>query len=70
VALGRKNWLHIASPQAGPKAIDDRHGQAFIAMEFLDGVTLKHRIGGKSVENDVLLSPALEIADAIRFDLI
>jgi hypothetical protein len=62
--------LHIASPQAGPKAIDDRHGQAFIAMEFLDGVTLKHRIGGKSVENDVLLSPALEIADAIRFDLI
>src|SRR6266481_1728387 len=28
--------------------IDDRHGQAFIAMEYLDGATLKHRIAGPS----------------------
>jgi len=45
--------------------IDDQHGEAFIAMEYLDGVTLKHRIGGKPVEADILLSLAIEIADAL-----
>jgi tetratricopeptide (TPR) repeat protein/predicted Ser/Thr protein kinase len=45
--------------------IDDQHGEAFIAMEFLDGLTLKHRIAGKSVETDVLLDLAIEIADAL-----
>jgi len=30
--------------------IDDQHGQAFIAMEFLDGMTLKHRITGRALE--------------------
>src|SRR4030088_997614 len=30
--------------------IDDQHGQAFIAMEFLDGVALNHRIAGKPIE--------------------
>src|SRR5438128_5844327 len=45
--------------------IDDQHGQAFIAMEFSDGLTLKHRIARKPVEMDILVGLAIEIAHAL-----
>src|SRR5208282_1214559 len=45
--------------------IDDRPGQAFIAMEFLDGVTLRRCIGTHPLEMDVFLPVAIDIADAL-----
>src|SRR5712692_4294440 len=39
--------------------------QTFIVMEYLDGLTLKHRIGGKPMEIDTVLSLGIELADAL-----
>jgi eukaryotic-like serine/threonine-protein kinase len=46
--------------------VGGQQGEAFIAMEFLEGLPLKHRIGGRPLEIDALLSLAIEIADALE----
>src|ERR1700741_2510602 len=46
--------------------IGEQDGHAFIAMEYLDGATLRHHISGKPLPFDELLELAIQIADALR----
>jgi len=45
--------------------IGEQDGQAYIAMEFLEGMTLKHKIAGRPMETSEILSLAIEMADAL-----
>ncbi len=45
--------------------IDEQNGQAFIVMEYLEGMLLKHRIGNRPLETQLILSLAIDISDAL-----
>jgi len=45
--------------------IDEEDGRAFMVMEFLDGMTLKHRIAGRPMDAEDILSHGIEVADAL-----
>src|ERR1700741_1299045 len=46
--------------------IGEEAGRAFIAMEYLDGVTLKHRITSRPMDTEVILSLAIGVADGLN----
>src|SRR5215469_7454581 len=46
--------------------VDEHDGQRFIAMEFLEGQTLKHRIGGRPLETEQVARLGMYIADALE----
>src|SRR5450432_3396503 len=46
--------------------VGEENGKAFIAMEFLDGMSLRHCIAGKPADPDVLLGLAIDIAEALE----
>jgi serine/threonine protein kinase/tetratricopeptide (TPR) repeat protein len=45
--------------------VGEQDGRAFIAMEYLDGLTLRHMIAGRALENEMICSLVIEIADAL-----
>jgi len=45
--------------------IDEENGQAFIVMEYLDGMTLKHRIGGRPLDLETILDLSIQVADGL-----
>ena len=45
--------------------IGEENGQAFMAMEYLDGVTLKHRISGRPMEMETILDLGIQVADGL-----
>src|SRR5215470_10288706 len=45
--------------------IGEENGRTFIAMEFMDGMTLKHRIGGRPMELEAILEIAIQVADGL-----
>ena len=62
---GKPCSLFLTSLVPAPlTTIGEDNGRAFMVMEFLDGVTLKHRIAGRPLEPDLVLDLGISLADA------